>query len=1092
MILDKGLNAVLISPLSATRRGRTLCTIFLREPLGLCWEDEIVRYRLPRKFRERHVDVFWNGVAVPCQASGDFVSFIVEALESGEARQYSVEPAKGHGEGRDQFMASLTRVGQQQMCLSNGLVSFLLPGNNSRGYGENDAVPGPVIAARMQGGRWLGKGHIESPFAVRSVATSVVESGRLWTTVKVVYRFEGGYSYEARITLRSGEMHCEVEENSTLPVRLWPTPRPYREIGSLNPSFWRQGLDEVGRPCVRPCPTSNFILELGPGLRCDRMITHSTGSWEIVDMPLRSQSLKTYTAMRPALPFIDGAWMGVYNSRRCEMIGVVALDIDQWRAPDTAVHPAHRTPGVNAEVILVDSKSGGTFWRFPIENVRRRWLLALLDREHAGKVTGSARTGRKPVRLDADPHMPLWNLHRRRAALPLDKVKDWITEWRDAGHEHPRLFFAAKDIEAIRKKVHEAPELWENYRKTKAYHPADRYLVEGIPAHLSEVEAATHAMELVEGILARGYAGPTYGIGLSRPLRRYAAACDVLWDCFSEQEKREVRRVCALAAYILTDGRWWQYAYRDNETTYLPNFNSDVFTCAGLLGLFLSDHPCSGVWTRYLVRRLDEELARHVRDDGCGEENVGCYYPHTVYALYLPAMWALRQRRVRDYSSDPRLRAAGRFFLDVIEPPNSRDHGRRQLPPVGDHPYARKALSWAPWLAAFLKERDPELAGHLMWAWRATGSFVHRNHDHSGPAAEPLTLHYIFHDPSIREIRPCLTSRFLPNVGAVLRSHDTSRKGSYVFFKAGRVHCHHEEDEGSFHYYARGVPMALDGLPLQNGTPRHQHNAVTFARPGQPTMNVECFSTTSLADYVRGRVTPRGFCSDTMYVDGSHRNGWEREIVLIKADRPGGVEYLVIKDAVCGPDECMWNLDVLSRKPAVRSAGSVWFPGHAGRGFGIGLDVLILEPSKPAVRVERGRVSRDVTNQRLRRELKNAAGGSGVRLLYDVVEHWLMHVSGPAGSTFLVVLFPRRQNEMAPIVRYLEREGTIEITHSEGSDLVFLRPNPAIEVNLEGVVFKGRAGIVRERSTRRRVPQALDAEYIRLDDYPNRGIEIFK
>ena len=1086
MIIDRGLN---ITPayrpfleLLGKQRGR----IALKETLGRFWDREIVTCSLPEGFSPAGLAVFCNGVRVPSQAGHGRLAFAVENLGPGEERVYTVERAATGDMGESGSIVRLVRNGNYSI-FSNGIVSFILPGTGSFRRGTSMSVPGPVVAVRRKTGPWLGRGRIETSVPIRSVQTRLVEAGPLWSAAQVRYRCCGGEEYAVTLFLGPGEETCRVEETSSIPLRLWPAPRPYREIGSLKWSFWRQESRDIARPCVRPWPMSNFIFELRKGWVCDRMITHSTSSWEMVDMPLGSEELRTYTAMRPALPFIDGAWMGAYDSRRDEVIGVCSMDLPFWTAPDDTIHPAHRTPGANAEVHLMDWGDAGPYFRFPIENIRRRWLFGVFSRSAWSGFRRPARARGRPVSLEPDPAMPLWNLHVRRSAFPLEKAAGWVTDWPEDGHEHPRLFCGPGDFEEIRRNVRSTPELWANYRRTRSFHPADRYLIEGEPVRLADIEAATHARELVEGILAKGYAGPVYGIGLSRPLRRYAAACDILWNCFTDEERREARRVCALAAYILTDGGWWQYAYRDNETTYLPNFNSDVFTCAGILGLFLSDHPCSGPWARYLVKRMDVELKRHMRPDGCGEENVGCYYPHTVYALYFPAMWALRRAGLKDYSRDRNLLAGCRFFLNVLEPPNPRDRGLRQLPPIGDHPYARKDLSWAPWLAAFVKDSDPELAGALMWAWRATGSFVHRNHDHSGPAAEPLTLHYIFHDPSISEKSPALRSAQLPNVGAVLRTDRADAKGSYVFFKAGRVHCHHEDDEGSFHYYGRGVPLALDGLPLQNGTPAHRHNAVTFGRHGQPTMNVECFVSTPVADYVRGRVIPRGFCSDTMYVDGSHRSGWERQILLVKAGRPGGVEYLVVKDVTCGPDECQWNEDVLSRRPAHTGPGRVWFPGHRGRGFGMGLDVIVIEPAGCEIAIEKGVVSRDVTSPRLRRKHAIAAGGSGIRLLYRVVEHWLIHVPAPPGSTFMVVLFPRRPGETPPAVRYLGREETIEISHGEGRDIVFLRPNPAVELNLDGIRFQGRAGLVSVRRGARLV-QPLDACLMRVETFPDKDI----
>ena len=260
--------------------------------------------------------------------------------------------------------------------------------------------------------------------------------------------------------------------------------------------------------------------------------------------------------------------------------------------------------------------------------------------------------------------------------------------------------------------------------------------------------------------------------------------------------------------------------------------------------------------------------------------------------------------------------------------------------------------------------------------------------------------------------------------------------------------------------------MALDGLPIQNGAGAAEHNAVTFSNPGQPSGLVECFKTTAVADYVRARLAPRAFCCDSMYVDGAHRSGWQRELLLVKAERAGGVEYLVVKDTVTGPEACQWNLDVLSRRPIRQSGGGIWFPGH--QELGMGLEVRFLEPRQPAIRLQRGVVNPAMLDARRRRRLSE----NDIR--WPITEHWLLHVHAGPGITFVAVLFPRRAHEPPPRMEYLPREETLAIEHPEGRDLIFLRPNERVGANLDGVSFRGRAGISRTRNGRT-IVQPLDA-----------------
>jgi hypothetical protein len=448
--------------------------------------------------------------------------------------------------------------------------------------------------------------------------------------------------------------------------------------------------------------------------------------------------------------------------------------------------------------------------------------------------------------------------------------------------------------------------------------------------------------------------------------------------------------------------------------------------------------------------------------------------------LWTPALWAMKHCGVRDYSGDKRVLAGAKFLLKVLGPPDPRDKYIRSFPPIGHHPHARKDLVFAAQLAAFVKEAAPELASNLMWAWRATGAPVRNLHDHSGPKANPLTRHFIFHDPSIPEVEPKLHSHNLPNVGAVLRSHPETNKGSYLFLKSGRIHSHHDDDEGSFHYFGRGIPLALDGLPLQNGATAEQHNAVTFSKPGQPSGLVECFTTTDGADYIRAVVAPRAFACDAMYLDGTHRSGWERQLVLVKAPKPGGIEYLVVKDTVTGPEPCQWNLDVLSRKPTVKK-GLAGFPGHTEKGFRTGLDVFMIEPAGAKILLEKGKVAEALKTPRGRKSL------SEKMIDWTVVEHWLMHVPAGPGTTFLAVLFPRRSGEKQANVEYLVREETLIVSHPEGREIIFLRPNPVVGTSICGASFAGRAGVVSDRKGRRTL-YPLDASLLKHEDFPDSDI----
>ena len=1055
-----------------TSAGKNRWSIKLVEPLGWMWTNEVVSYELPPAARKNEFRATLNGVEIPSQRSTDgrTISLLVQHLAPEQELEFIVERGKS---ALPQTNAVTITSDADALVADTGKLAVKLPA--SAKLEKRAAIPGPILAVKRGNGAWFGRGRIESPLHAKSVTTKIVEQGAIWTTIEVAYAFDKGVSYRVRITLRAGEEYAEVHEDSTIPVNLWPALRPYTEIGSLGGAFWSVSPESLGKSCLRPCPTSNFIFEFTPEFEPDRLLTHETAAVQMMDLPLRWGPTRTYTALRACYVGVDAGWMGVYRSDRDDFFGIASVDIAHWRLPDDFIHPKPRIAGANAEVLLIDSKEQGSHFRFPIEQVGRRWFLGGYSRAASPGLGNAIPPTGRPLRVEAAPQMPLWALRTRRSDFRLDKVKDWITDWPDAGDVHPRVYCDPKDLPKVREKIKRVPELKKNFEATKQWRPADRFIATGVaePGVLAQIEAQTHGEQLVATILERGFASMPYAIGLSRPMRRYITGVDVLWPTLSPEERKTARRNIALAAYIMTDGDWWSFPFRKEESTYLPNFNSDVFTCAGTAGLFLSDHPCSKLWVQHLVTRMDIELEHHLRIDGGGSENVGTYLVSTWSQLLLPALWALRHNKVKDYSNDKYVLAGARFLIKVISSPDARANFERMMPPIGHHPQAKTQLALMAWFAAFVKKSDPKLAGNLMWAWREMGSPVRNFYDHSGPPANPLTRHYIFHDPTIKPLAPAPElhrSMTLPNVGALFRTHGLTRQGSYLFLKAGREHSHHDDDEGSFHYFGRGVPLALDGLRLENGAPSAEHNTISFEKPGQPTGNVVCFKSTPVADYVRAVMPPRGFCSDSNFPDDTHRSGWERQLLLIKSDKPGGVEYLIVKDAVTGPDAGQWNLDVLSREPQVRSKNRLWYPGHEE--FGTGMDLFLLEPFEPTIRLEKGIVNASVLDPEKRAQLQAHYSN------YAVNEHWIAHVPENPGATFVAVLFPRKVSEREPVVEYLHREETIRVTHAEGSDLIFLRPSPSVDVIIGDIDFQGRAGVVRKRKGGR-VVQPLDAVEMR-------------
>lgn len=1071
MILDRGLNDFWRRTVRLRKIKPSHYRIRLREPLGQAWSRETISLALPRGIPYRNAQVTQrDGTPVASQISGGRLFLRIENLTPGETRDWDVRFSKT-APPRELPGGVFYRESGPVALFGNRHIAVKLPGSLPAKAGAR--IPGPLLAIRRSGGAWMGEGYLESSRVVSAIRATLRDAGPLWAECEVVYEFAEGAVYRMRLRLGAEDEVMEIDEESTLPLCLRPGERPYREIGTLGSSSWRQASDHIAQPCIRPIPSSWFVLAFG--LReANRLVTHSTGAWEIMDFPLGGTTRRAFTAMRAAYTPIDGGWLGLHHTEREGLLGVASRDLAHWRLPDDTLHPIHKMPGAHAEVFFFDGPAGGEY-RFPIENLSRSWLLGAFPQT-------PKPLRRTPLRRAADPTHPLWAQRIRRGDLPLDKVKDWVTDWPEPASGHVGLLCAREDFGSIREKVLRSPALLENFQRFRVSRPVDRHILLGEVVRLSEIEAQIGARRLVEETLERGYSGPNYAIALSRPLRRYVIACDVLWENFNEAERREARHVCALAAYFLTDGDWWQYAWCPGETTYLPNFNSDVFACAGLMGLFLEGHPCSGVWIQGCLARIEREFAQHLRADGCGDENIGCYYYSTWTQIYFPLLWALRRRGQRDYSADPRIHAAARYMIETLTPPDPRRGGLRMIPPIGDHPGAAGRLQIMDWLATFVQDTAPELAQNLKWAWQECGSPVGNFHDHFGEAANPFTRHNVFHNPEIAPRKPTLGTRDFTPSGAVLRTEGES----YVFLKSGRIRYHHHDDEGSFHYYGRGVPLALDALSLSNGQPGTDHNKLTFeggesspARGERTRSSIERLVSTPTADYVRIQATVWTDPDAHRTNQWKRRNLWERSLILVRASRPGGAEYLVIKDSTLGPDAATWNLDVLSRKPIRSAKNRLWFPGMAT--FAMGLEVIFAAPASPEITLEKGGVD-PLAFEDWKRKTPSVT-----RVSWKETEHWLAHAAAPANSGFLTVLFPRRKGEASPVITYMESEGALQIRHFDGEDILFLPDDPEREIRCFHLRFQGAAGLASRRSGSSRL-EPLDARIFTPPTYETFGV----
>jgi len=271
------------------------------------------------------------------------------------------------------------------------------------------------------------------------------------------------------------------------------------------------------------------------------------------------------------------------------------------------------------------------------------------------------------------------------------------------------------------------------------------------------------------------------------------------WDGMPDSLRRRVRAALAAVAYLNTDPDVFPRASGIHLGN--PNMPIQKFLLPYVANL-IPDHPMAPKWmeaseqfVRYKMQLLSAPKG------GWGEmiHYFNASVPHLGrMILALENSFQADPRTIRQFAMIPR------FAASFMTPPDPR-FGARILPGLG-HCGVHVDCYALP-TAVMVKERDPELAGELLWAWRAGGGLMHG----FGEYRRLLPLFTEIPTPAVPE--KLLRSQWYPGVGAVLRAHPGSPDETYLLYSQGYFLSHRDSDQGEFVLYAKGAP--LSPLPMR-------------------------------------------------------------------------------------------------------------------------------------------------------------------------------------------------------------------------------------------------------------------------------------
>ena len=454
---------------------------------------------------------------------------------------------------------------------------------------------------------------------------------------------------------------------------------------------------------------------------------------------------------------------------------------------------------------------------------------------------------------------------------------------------HPGLLFSAEDIPLLKERIQREPYAtwWQTVLQRARNAPATfvderaevRYAKSLAFAWLMTDNAAfaERALEVMQGV-----AFPPRGGDLGEPhnegevVAQYAVAYDILHvyaAANDPQALQEMRSILGEEADRLWKGIVigkvglgpFKVKIRLHETPHLDNWHIRAYGGLGLAAMALSEYT-SGEgtpleWADRALEMVTSSLDFQIegRDGGYAE---GPFYSRYAADVYLPYLFALKNRTGLDLFADPKIEKMHEWSLNLRLP-----NGRR--PNIDD---GHLDDFYGHYLAAVQAS-----GGIHRWDWENNerGLYVRQFsemdaialYDDSVLAQEPM------HGPSV----------FMPGAGDAVFRSDWSAAATYMLLRGengtAREHgfAHEHPDGTSFVLYASGEMLAVDAgyINFDNHDKVNKgrnHNVVLVDGNGPPrrilpvvgTIGdrndafIEAFFTSAAGDYVEVRAAYRG------------------------------------------------------------------------------------------------------------------------------------------------------------------------------------------------------------------------------------------
>lgn len=954
-----------------------------------------------------------------------------------------------------------------------------------------EAVPGPIVRLRFQDGTLFGGSGLYGDTRVSRWSGECSARGPVFAQFDYYYQYVGGVEVQLTARVFSGGSAILWDMRTTggeLPgdgIR-------FNVSSGLPPltfvfkgEFYSKRGSIVGRE-VEPGDLLSIPLEDYPR------------DWATKNVRSRPQP-GMITRLTPWRDWWDDSTqtaivlrIGAGTSSKSEENSVQALSVVRRNAGDW-VEPAPPGTAVSHGSVyprmipLIKSPQGGISLQADLTGGRRSWTLN----------TYASTREKRDQQVD-DKRL----LDRARKTLVghrLNRINHWVLDWSGDVDTHPHLYVSQSEIDEWRKSYE--PEKGEiktliqraSLRSSNpppwAPHSAhDRWTIQAWLLTDSEELAA----RLRFGDVLKNHLGLLGNYDVMRHGSRVAMMYDLMIDSdlISVEERPVLQAQMAYLAYYLASPSNWSM-----ERGYMSgNLNMSVMHVLnlGVLAAAIPEHPMAEEWSAGALAMMDQWLDEKVGPAGefrgPGESQAN-YAPVSAAMMVTYGIVATRAG-FRDFVDDPRLRSLVTCLARQMTPPDVRFPSEDGVPVAGTPASGRgpkgQRHGLAGMMAGATAESDPEFSGVMQWSWNRTGNSTGYLQD------KMAGLEEVYMEGELPAKTPDWDMDVFPYLGAIMRHGLGTDMEWYInFLLEPRSLTAFKSESGGFPgIWARGVPISVrfggkgygerEELLISRVLParevgsererRHKLRGIGGKR------RMVAASALPHQQYLSAKIPMKSRRRGGAHYDlvdlpewpSMERKGrlpidWQRQIMFVRADDPGGANYIVLRDTVGGQQPTMWQFWTLSEKigtPAeVRDLDAFLAekPGEQSRDarplqgdrftavgqWGVDVEYYVASPS-------------DTPRHTLR-------WGTGYHIPMKHTEYQdMLHLQLPGDGAYYVVLFPRDRNAPSPKFQKLGDGHILRIKGEFGEDILFVAAEPT-EDEAGNVAFQGTAGSILQR-----------------------------